>query len=199
MRAVRWADYLCPWCWLGRDRTDLLVGMGVEVDRRAYELHPEVPTGGVAVRPGGRLDRVLDRIGAECDELGLPFTKPTRSPNTRRALETAEVVRQGWPQALAPLDDALAHAHWVEGEDLEDRELLDRLVEQAGAPAEEVRELVADGVGHRLVDESMAEARERGVTATPAWWVDDKLLIPGAQPREAMARWVGRLIERRHA
>ena len=32
-----------------------------------------------------------------------------------------------------------------------------------------------------------------GVTATPAWWVNDALLIPGAQPREAIERWITKL------
>jgi predicted DsbA family dithiol-disulfide isomerase len=40
----------------------------------------------------------------------------------------------------------------------------------------------------------MAEAVERGVTGTPAWWVDDRLLIPGVQDRDTVERWVGRLL-----
>ena len=28
-----------------------------------------------------------------------------------------------------------------------------------------------------------------GVMATPAWWVADSLLIPGAQPRATIERW----------
>jgi predicted DsbA family dithiol-disulfide isomerase len=42
----------------------------------------------------------------------------------------------------------------------------------------------------------MAAARDLGVMATPAWWVDDRLLIPGAQPRATVERWVAKLLER---
>lgn len=196
MHAVLWSDYICPWAYLGRDRTALLRSLGVEVTVLPFELHPEIPPEGTPVRPGGRLSRVFDLIGAECEELGIPFNAPTRSPNSRFALETAEVVRLHAPDAFPTLDAALARAHWVDGLDLGDRDLVSRLVADAGAPLDEVRELVADGVGTAAVGASMREARERGVVATPAWWVDDALLIPGAQPRATIERWVTKLASR---
>src|SRR5438876_829476 len=67
-------------------------------------------------------------------------------------------------------------------------------VDRAGGRADEVWDQVADGVGGSALRTSMADARELGVTATPAWWVDDSLLIPGAQPREAIERWITKLL-----
>lgn len=191
-----WFDYVCPWAYLGRDRTRIMRDLGLTVTLRTYELHPEIPREGVPVRPGGRLDRVLDHIGAECARDGIPFTKPTMSRSSRLALETVEVVRAGWPDAFAAADEAISHASWVDGLDIARWEVLAPIVEAAGAPPEEVFDRVADGEGTAALAASMAEARERGVTATPAWWVDDALLIPGAQPREAIERWVTRLLAR---
>lgn len=196
MHAVMWSDYVCPWAYLGRDRTDLMRSLGVTVEIRPYELHPEIPREGTPVRPGGRLDRVLDTIGAECADLGIPFRKPTRSPNTRRALETVEAVRAHRPAAVDDVDRALVEAHWVVGRDIGDTGVIDTILAEAGLDAgarAAVAELVADGVGTRAVDEWMALARSQGVAATPAWWVDERLLIPGAQPREAITRWITRL------
>ena len=59
MQALLWRDYLCPWCYLGRDRTALLESLGVTVDVRSYELHQENPreleegkaAGDVAITP----------------------------------------------------------------------------------------------------------------------------------------------------
>lgn len=194
MQATGWSDYLCPWAYLGRDRTALMRDLGVEVTVLPFELHPEIPAEGVAVRPGGRLDRVFATIGAECAELGIAFNAPTRTPNTRAALEVAEVVRVHAPEAFAAFDEALARAHWVDGGDLGDRELIGQLLGQSGAPIDLVAELVAEGVGTAALSESMIEARSVGVTATPAWWVNDALLIPGAQPRETIARWINALL-----
>src|SRR3954463_10265029 len=100
-----WRDYLCPWCWLGRRRTDVMVGMGVQVVHLPYDLHPELPPEGRPVRPGGRLDTVFDHIEAECAAEGTPFRRPTRTPNTRMALEVAEIVRRTEPERFGALDD----------------------------------------------------------------------------------------------
>lgn len=196
MDAIAWSDYLCPWAYLGRDRTALLRDLGVDVTVQAFELHPEIPPDGVAVRAGGRLDQVFAIIGAECAELGIDFNPPTRSPNTHAVLETAEVVRLHATGSFATFDESVARAHWVEGADLGDRALVRQLVADAGAPVDDIADLVADGAGTAALAASMALARSVGVTATPAWWVNNALLIPGAQPRDTMERWITRMLER---
>jgi predicted DsbA family dithiol-disulfide isomerase len=196
MHAVLWRDYLCPWCYLGRSRTAVMRRLGVEVVPFAYDLHPEVPANGRAIRPGGRYDRVLDHIADECAAEAMPFRKPTRTPNTRRALEVGEVLRAEFPAALASYDEACYRIQWVEAGDLGDGEVVRELVAAAGADPDAVAAMVDEGRGRRSVDESMARAREQGVAATPAWWVDDRLLIPGAQPTATVERWITRLVER---
>ncbi|MBI2704601.1 MAG: DsbA family protein [Actinobacteria bacterium] len=193
MHALMWFDYVCPWAYLGRDRTQLMRDLGVDVTVLPYELHPEIPKAGIAVRPGGRLSRVFDHIGAECETLGIPFVAPARSRNSRLALEAVEVVRANWPENYLALDAALASAYWVHGEDIGSWEVIAGLVDRSGGNGDDTFELVADGVGRRALDASMTAAREHGVTATPAWWVNDALLIPGAQTREAVQRWVTKL------
>ena len=41
MRAVVWSDYICPWCYLGQDRTALLESLGVEVTVLPFEEHAD--------------------------------------------------------------------------------------------------------------------------------------------------------------
>jgi predicted DsbA family dithiol-disulfide isomerase len=192
MHAVLWRDFLCPWCYLGRDRTVLLEGLGVTVDVRSYELHPEIPAEGRAVRPDGRFAAVLDHIAAECEAAGLPFRRPSRIPNTRRVLEIAEAVRVSAPDAFAAVDAAFYDAQWVHDLDLGDPAVIDGILREAGVDPG----LVADGDGTAALAASMADAREHDVTGTPAWWVDDRLLIPGVQDRDTMERWVTRLAAR---
>jgi len=195
VQALLWRDYLCPWCYLARDRTAAMQDLGVEVVPMGYELHPEVPLEGRPIRPGGRLDRVLDHIAEECGEAGMPMRKPTRSPNTRRALEIAEVLRTAATDAFSEYDDLCYRAHWLEGDDLGDRETLRALVSRAGADPDHVDGLLAVGVGAEALSASMGRARELGVAATPAWWVDDRLLIPGVQPRATVGRWIAKMVE----
>jgi predicted DsbA family dithiol-disulfide isomerase len=195
MQALLWRDYLCPWCYLGRDRTALMHRLGVEIVPMGYELHPEVPFSGRSHRPGGRLDQLLDHIAAECDEVGLPFRKPTHTPNTRRVLEVAEVVRTRYPESFSSFDERCYEAHWVTGADLGDLDELSTIVSASGTSWPSVQEQLNSGLGAELLAESMKAAHELGVMATPAWWVDDRLLIPGVQSRATIERWIGRLRE----
>ena len=197
VQAVLWRDFLCPWCHLGRDRTALLESLGVAVVARAYDLHPDVPQEGRPVRPGGRLAAVLDHIAAECGAAGLPFRAPARIANSRMALETAELVRRDRREASAAVDAAFYDVQWVEGGDLNDPSVVDRVLASVGLDPAPVRRARAAGEGAALIRASMAEARNREVTGTPAWWLDDRLLVPGVQPRETLERWVRRLQERR--
>src|SRR5439155_9345520 len=161
------------------------------------ELHPDIPRAGRALRPNGRLALVHADIARQCADVDLPFRAPTKVPNSRRALETAEVVRSVDATAFAVLDSALFRSHFVDGDDIGDTEVLDHLVTDAGASASEIRGLVDRGAGGEAVTASMRAAHEHGVAATPAWLFDEELGIPGAQPRELFERIVARLRTRR--
>lgn len=199
MRAVVWSDYLCPWCYLGRDRTGLLEQLGVAVTPLPYDLHPEMPAAGRRVSPTGRLADVLTRIGAECAAAGMPFTVPEHIPNTRLALRAAEVVRHATPASFAAVDDALFAAVFVTGDDIGDPATIRGVLSRAGVDGDAIIDAVERGEGAVEVAASTTAAHEAGVTGTPAWLLDDRLLIPGVQSRETLERWVARLRERPQA
>lgn len=188
MRVTVWSDYLCPWCYLALDREAMLEEMGVEVDVRAYELHPEIPPEGRELRQGGRTAAVFDRVGAECVEVGLPFVRPRRSPSTLDVLAAAEHVRATQPPGVfRRVHRALLTAHFAEGRDLGDPRTVDELLVANGAEP---------GRDHAAVRASIEDAHDVGVTATPAFLFERGLLVPGVQPREQLARWVTKIRER---
>ena len=196
MHAVVWSDYICPWAYLGRDRTTLLRSLGVDVVSMPYELHPDLPPEGRTLRPGGRAARVHDAIAEECAAAGMPFRSPSHVPNSLRALATAEVVRAHEPDAFPTVDAALFTAHFVAGRDIADADVLDEIVGAAGLDAGAVRTMVDNGGGRDAVAASMHRAQENGVAATPAWLFGadgEGLVLPGVQPRELYERIVSRL------
>ncbi|HZQ86891.1 MAG TPA: DsbA family protein [Acidimicrobiales bacterium] len=199
MEAVVWSDYLCPWCYVGTDRTALLETLGVRVTPMPFELHPRIPVEGITLRErwGESYDRAVAmyaRIEEECNAVGLPFKRPERVPNTRRVLETAECVRQTWPDAFPALDKAFFAAHFVEGRFLGDPDVVDELVDAAGADAATVRKEVDAGKWFEALRASVEAANDAGATGTPAWFLDNRALIPGVQARETYERVVSRLI-----
>jgi predicted DsbA family dithiol-disulfide isomerase len=120
-------------------------------------------------------------------------------PNTRRALETAEWVRQHHPTSFDAVHAGLFAAHFAEGRALDDPEVLDDIVASAGAPADEVRRAVERGEASPLVERAMSLARDRGVTSTPTWVLPDGFAVPGALERSTLERWVRKLVAKHRA
>jgi predicted DsbA family dithiol-disulfide isomerase len=199
VEATCWSDYLCPWCYVGQDRSALVEALGVPVVHRPFELHPEIPPTGRPIRSGGRLGPTLARIASECDAIGMPFRAPTRLPNTRRALETAEWVRIHHPAAASAVHAGLFRAHFAEGLAIDDPDVIDQIVADAGAPAASVRDAIDRGAASPLVDASMAEARANGVSSTPTWVLDGGFVIPGAIDRPTLERWITKIVGRSSA
>jgi len=191
-----WIDFLCPWAYLGQDRSALLASMGYRVRSRPFELHPEIPPGGRAVAPRGRLAAVYERIGRECEAVGLPFRPPRRVANTRTALDWSEAVALGEPASHDAVVAALMKAAFVDGLDLDDPEVVGTVCATAGIDLSTVQTELESGAATASVDRSMAEARDIGVIATPAWRFESGFVLPGVQPREQVERWARRLAER---
>lgn len=182
MEAVVWSDYLCPWCYVGQDRTALLRSRGVAVTVLPFELHPRVPVGGIpSTRP-------YSAVAAECEAVGLPFRPPTIVPNTRRVLSVAEWVRRRCPESFDALHHTLFAAYFADGLDISQPDVLHSLVERVGVDATSVE----PDLGSTWVDESMAQARDVDVFATPAWLLESGVVIAGVQPRAYFERVVDR-------
>lgn len=193
-----WSDYLCPWCYVGSSRDALFTEAGFTVVHLPYELHPDIGPEGRRVRPDGRLRPTFDRVEEACAEAGLAFRRPTRMPNTRRALLTAEAVRRREPTAFAAVHHGLFAAHFAMGEPIDDPDVCDAIVTRAGGDAGSIRSAVESGAVDHHLDESMRAAREAGVSSTPTWIVGD-LVIPGALDEATLRRWLGRLATRHRA
>lgn len=196
MQVTVWSDYLCPWCYLGLDREQQLADLGIEVIVRPYELHREIPIGGREIREGGRTAEVFDHVGRECEAVGLPFRRPSRSPNTRDVLAAAEHVRLTQPEVFPAVHRALFAAHFAGGGDVGDPDVVDGIIARCGGDAAPVRAAVESGAAQDALDASMAEAFEHEVTGTPAFLMPSGFVIPGVQDRETMQRIAERLLER---
>lgn len=163
-----------------------------------YELRPGIPPGGITFEERWRSDpaageAIYTQVEAECADAGLPFHRPARIPNTRRAHETASYVRNEVPEAFAVLDRSLFDAHFVHGLFLGDQDVLDQLVAAAGADPAEVRRAVDAGEMSEGVDSSMIVAVELGIDGTPAWLIGGQRLVQGLNPRDHYRRIVSDL------
>ena len=154
-----------------------------------FDLHPEYPETGL---PREQLlarygDAGIDRVRRMFEAVGLTYEPhPATVPNTMRALRVTELARdRGLHQAV---HDRLMQAYWEESRDIGDPQELLALAHEAGLEGPEVEEVLAGDEYLDRVRCSTAEAQSLGITGIPAFVLDDRLLVMGAQPRAVFER-----------
>lgn len=132
-----------------------------------------------------------DRLSSLFTAEGLPFTPASKVPNSRRALVLAELARdRGLHPALHP---QLFDAYWSRGADLGDVGVLVDEGLAVGLEEEEIRGALDDPGYLERIEAGTDAAAQLGAGGVPAWLVDQRLLVPGAQPHEVFDRVLERL------
>jgi len=162
-----------------------------EVTWLPFDLHPEYPPEGIPLeqlhrRYGigvGEADPLRDRFA----EAGLDYNRPETVPNTRLALRVTELARElGRHESF---HDRLMDAYWSEATNIGDPEQLRRLAAEVGLDAQDVERTIADPSAYLdTVEGSTAQAQTIGINAIPAFVLDRRLLVLGAQPLEVFRR-----------
>ena len=161
---------------------------------RPFDLHPEYPPEGI---PFAELERrygpgVAERHRAMFDQAGLPYADGLEKiSNSRKALILAEMARErGAFDALHP---RLFDAYWARGRDIGDERVLLEEGTAAGLDEREIGETLRD---ERYLDHIGAYTRaaiELGAGGVPAWLIDERFLVPGAQPHHVFEHVLERL------
>ncbi len=137
--------------------------------------------------PGAR-----ERLHAMFDQAGLPYRRDLeRIPNSHGALAVAELVRdRGRHEAIHA---RLFEAYWVRGLDLGDEDVLVAEGRAIGLAAADIIAAIGSPAYAERISAYTQAASELGAGGVPAWLIDERLLVPGAQPHEVFERILGRL------
>ncbi len=125
-------------------------------------------------------------------QAGLPHAQTLdKVPNSRRALMLAELARErGAFDALHP---RLFDAYWARGRDIGDERVLSEEGTAVGLDADEIIDALRDGRYLTRIEQQTRAAIELGAGGVPAWVIDQRVLVPGAQPHDVFARVLERL------
>ncbi len=118
---------------------------------------------------------------------------PDVVPNTMKALRVTELARDR--ELHRPVHDRLMDAYWDEARNIGDPEELRALAVEAGLDPADVDDVLAGDAYADRVRASTAEAQSIGITGIPAFALDGRLLILGAQPREVFEQAFAQLAE----
>jgi len=126
------------------------------------------------------------------DEARLPHAEALdKVPNSRRALMVAELARErGEFGALHP---RLFDAYWARGRDIGDERVLVEEGAAVGLEEGDVLDALRDGRYKERIEQFTEAALQLGAGGVPAWLVDERLLVPGAQPHDVFKRVLERL------
>jgi predicted DsbA family dithiol-disulfide isomerase len=165
------------------------------IEVHPFDLHPEYPPEGVS--RAERLRRyppgAQDSVRAMIVESGLPEPNPPAViPNTMPAL--ALTAYAGAQQGGAkPLHDELFRRYWVDGEDVSQEAVLLEAADAVGLDRAEAGEAIGAPFWAEVVRGETTQVQAMGAGGVPAWVVDGRVLIPGAQPHELFERVLEKL------
>ncbi|TML67324.1 MAG: hypothetical protein E6G14_12845 [Actinobacteria bacterium] len=154
-----------------------------------FDLHPEyavegIPRAQLYARYGdGHVERLRDAFAA----LGLVYNPPPEVvPNTMRALRLTELARAS--DLHQPFHDRLMLAYWEEATDIGDPDELKVLAAEVGLDDDEVARVLGGDDLRDIVLGSTSQAQSIGITGIPAFVLDRRQLVLGAQPRPVFER-----------
>lgn len=182
-----YADFICPWCYIGLDRLDRLAKeRSIQPHWKPYLLRPDIPASGVllaSILPPDRMERSEAAIREATAAAGLPLNRPMVVPNSRHAHEV------GFLAEARGLDDAyhraVFQAYFAQARDIGDSEVLAEIGAEVGMDRDEIREVLRSGKYRAEVDRATAEAFQRGIRSVPNYIFASGRRFSGAQPYQA--------------
>lgn len=201
------SDVVCPWCYIGWAQLKVALeaeGVAADVRWHPFELNPAMPPEGEAVA-----DHVRRKYGASPEqaaatrgamremaaEVGLELGAPPRIYNTRDCHRLLYWAKESGRQTA--LAEALFAAYFQAGSDLGTRAVLLWAVEAAGLDVAGAAEVLASDAHDRAVEALEARFGEMGITGVPAFILDERGLVLGAQGVETCRRLIARTLARR--
>jgi predicted DsbA family dithiol-disulfide isomerase len=196
-----YSDYVCPFCYLGRESLDRYQE-GRETELRV-DWHPFDLRAGKR-GPDGEIDhdaddgkdedyyeRARENVRRLQEEYGVEMADDLRTDvDSLDAQVAAVAVREACDyETWLAFDEAVFDALWQDGRDIGDTDVLVDIAEDVGVDPATVREAVEDDARRGAIREQFEAARGRNVTGVPTFVYGDHA-TRGAVPPGHLERLV---------
>jgi predicted DsbA family dithiol-disulfide isomerase len=211
MKIAYWSDYACPYCYIGEARLKKAIAEipelnDVEIEMKAFQLDPtagEHATGdtqtrfahkyGISMQEAGQTIEHISQMGiAEGLDFKYATTLFTNTMDAHRLTKLAQSKNE--PELAERVIEALFKAYFSDNKELADKELLQKIGEDCGLDAAEVKDVLDSD---KYKDEVILDEREAsryGIHAVP-FFVVGKYGISGAQSVEGMKAAIMKVLE----
>jgi predicted DsbA family dithiol-disulfide isomerase len=195
MKVEIWSDVMCPFCYIGKRRFERALAQfpqaeKVQIEWKSFQLDPESATDTsknyaqvLAEKKNMPLPQVREMF-ANVAEMGrneglrLDFDKAVVA-NSLQAHRFTHLAKAHSKQNEA--EELLFKAHFTDGKNIDDAEVLAQLGEEIGIGATAVRKMLASEAYISDVQRDQYEAYQIGVRGVPFFVFNDKYAISGAQ------------------
>jgi predicted DsbA family dithiol-disulfide isomerase len=197
MQVDIFADIICPWCYIGHKRFERALSQvphvaDAMVVYRPFQLDPNAPQSAISTleyltsRYGSRAASMTRHVGdiARAEGISMDFERAliVNTFAAHRVLRHA--LHDYGADVQHKLIVALFDAHFTQGLDVGDHEVLVRCAQHSGMDAERARAYLASDEGVAELREELREARAIGVSAVPTFVFNGETAIQGAQSPE---------------
>jgi predicted DsbA family dithiol-disulfide isomerase len=197
-----YSDYVCPFCYLGRESLDTYQSgreTELEIDWHPFDLRAgkRNPDGTIDhdaddgkdeayyERAKENVRRLQQEYGAEEMELDLA----TDVDSLPAQLVSVAVREKYGYDTWLDFDEAVFEALWHGGRDIGDEEVLVELAEDVGVDPDDIREALVDEDRRAAIREQFRAAQSAGISGVPTFVVDGHA-ARGAVPPEQLERLV---------
>jgi predicted DsbA family dithiol-disulfide isomerase len=163
----------------------------------AFELDPGVPAEGVDAREylearydAATVAEIHKRLAGVAAAEGLPLrdmSEQGRRPNTFAAHRLLTAARDEGFALQQDVGDRLFRAHWADGEDVGDRDVLLAIARATGMQDGRALEALTGDATSEAVRAEEQEAHDAGIRAVPTFVVGGRFAVSGAQPPAVLA------------
>ncbi|MGH1448634.1 MAG: DsbA family oxidoreductase [Pseudomonadaceae bacterium] len=194
------SDIACPWCAIGYGRleramTALETEFTFQVEWHAFELNPDRESQGEPIlqalsRKYGRsveeMEAAQSNMMAIASELGLNFSK-MQERLTCNTFDAHRLVKWAGEQGQqTAMKMVLFEAYFGRAADVSDPQILTACAQAIGLDAEEAKAVLASDAYTQEVRADEARYQQSGVSAVPAFIINQRHLISGAQEPDTL-------------
>jgi len=199
MKIEIWSDVVCPFCYIGKKHFEKALEQlsfkdKIKTEWKSFQLDRSLPVEGLSIStteylikhkgmPAQQIDGMLDYLKQKGADVGIDFRQDISiQANTftaHRLIHFAQSKGKG-----NEIEEALFSAHFTEGRNVGEIEVLTELAENIGLDKTEVNTLLNSEEKTEEVEKDIQEAQELGIHGVPFFVIDRKYGISGAQPIE---------------
>ncbi|MFT6465169.1 DsbA family oxidoreductase [Halopseudomonas sp.] len=189
------SDIACPWCAIGYARLELamreLTGeLDFKVQWHAFELNPDPDAEPMPIlealsrkygRSAAEMEAAQSNMMSIAEELGLDFTR-MQERYTRNTFDAHRLVKWAGEQGKqTEMKMALFDAYFGKAADIADATILAGCAESIGLSAAEAMQILESDEFTQAVRDDEATYQQAGVSAVPAFIINQQYMIAGAQ------------------